>query len=158
MIVSTNVGIEPGVIIDYKQILDDAINISGVTPNKCLIYHRDGFAPAALDPARDLDFAEEIDAADAHDAVPIGANDTLYILHTSGTTDLPKGVVRPSGGYAVALNWSMSALYDTEPGEVWWSASDFGWVVGHSYICYAPLLNRNTTIIYEVSYAAIAVT
>lgn len=147
---SANVGLEPGVIIDYKKILDDAITLSGVTPNKCIIFNRNGFAHAKLDPARDLDFSEEIDNADTHDAVPVEANDPLYILHTSGTTDLPKGVVRPSAGYAVALNWSMGALYDTAPGEVWWSASDFGWVVGHSYICYAPLLNRNTTIIYEV--------
>uniref|UniRef100_A0A1D5QIW8 Acyl-CoA synthetase short-chain family member 3, mitochondrial n=1 Tax=Macaca mulatta TaxID=9544 RepID=A0A1D5QIW8_MACMU len=102
-----------------------------------------------LAPGRDLDWDEEMAKAQSHDCVPVLSEHPLYVLYTSGTTGLPKGVVRPTGGYAVMLNWSMSSIYGLQPGEVWWAASDLGWVVGHSYICYGPLLHGNTTVLYE---------
>ena len=104
---------------------------------------------AELIPGRDLDWKEQMDAATPHDCVPVAATDPLYILYTSGTTGEPKGVVRDNGGHIVALKWSMKNIYGVEPGEVYWAASDVGWVVGHSYIVYAPLFNGNTTVLYE---------
>ena len=100
-------------------------------------------------PGRDLDWDEVMAGATPAECVPVAATDPLYILYTSGTTGQPKGIVRDNGGHAVALRWSMENIYDVEPGEVYWAASDVGWVVGHSYICYAPLLNGNTTVVYE---------
>jgi propionyl-CoA synthetase len=102
-----------------------------------------------MNPARDVDWHAAVDAAAPHECVPVTATDPLYILYTSGTTGQPKGIVRDNGGHAVALKWSMHHIYNVEPGEVWWSASDVGWVVGHSYICYAPLLHGATTLLYE---------
>jgi propionyl-CoA synthetase len=148
VIVSASCGIEPGRIVDYKPLLDKAIDLAGHKPEKCIIAQRAAH-PAELIPGRDLDWKEQMDAATPHDCVPVAATDPLYILYTSGTTGEPKGVVRDSGGHIVALKWSMKNIYGVEPGEVYWAASDVGWVVGHSYIVYAPLFNGNTTVLYE---------
>ena len=148
VIVSASCGIEPGRIIDYKPLLDRAIEQSRHKPERCIVLQRK-VRPCELVPGRDVDWKAEMDAATAHACVPVAATDPLYILYTSGTTGQPKGVVRDNGGHAVALKWSMKHIYGVEPGEVFWAASDVGWVVGHSYIVYAPLLNGNTTILYE---------
>ena len=148
VVVSASCGIEPGRIVEYKPLLDRAIELATHKPQHCLIVQREA-APCELIPARDRDWDEELDKASAHECVPVAATDPLYILYTSGTTGLPKGVVRDNGGHAVALNWSMPNIYDIGPGEVYWAASDIGWVVGHSYIVYAPLLNGSTTVLYE---------
>ena len=148
LIVSASCGIEPGRVVDYKPLLDQAIALSGHKPERCIILQRKAL-PCALLPGRDLDWKEEMDAAEPHPCVPVEATDPLYILYTSGTTGQPKGVVRDNGGHAVALRWTMEHIYGVAPGEVFWAASDVGWVVGHSYIVYAPLLNGNTTVLYE---------
>ena len=147
-IVSASCGIEPGRVVEYKPLLDGAIELADHKPSACVILQRDR-APCELIEGRDVDWTEAMSTAEAHDCVPVAATDPLYILYTSGTTGQPKGVVRDNGGHAVALKWTMKNIYGVEPGEVYWAASDVGWVVGHSYICYAPLLNGNTTIIYE---------
>src|SRR3546814_17234451 len=113
--------------------------------NFCLILQRSQ-AGAAMTAGLDHDWGEAVAAAEPHACVPVAATDPLYILYTSGTTGQPKGIVRDNGGHAVALKWSMKNIYDVDPGEVWWSASDVGWVVGHSYIVYAPLLHGATKI------------
>ena len=147
-VVSASCGIEASRIVDYKPILDRAIGLSQHKPRWCVILQRPQ-ARAPLVAGRDLDWAEQMTAARPVDCVPVAATDPLYILYTSGTTGKPKGVVRDNGGHAVALCWSMQHLYDTRPGEVYWAASDIGWVVGHSYIVYAPLLAGCTTVLYE---------
>ena len=148
LLVAASCGIEAGRVIPYKPLLDGAIAHAAHKPEKCIVLARPQ-AKAAMMPGRDLDWNEAIADAPRADCVPVAATDPLYILYTSGTTGQPKGIVRDNGGHAVALRWSMEHVYDVAPGEVYWAASDVGWVVGHSYICYAPLLNGNTTIVYE---------
>ncbi|MEE8285073.1 MAG: AMP-binding protein, partial [Gammaproteobacteria bacterium] len=148
VIVSASCGIEPGRTVDYKPLLDNAIDLAAHKPDKCIIVQR-AAKQAELIAGRDLDWKEQMEAATPHDCVPVAATDPLYILYTSGTTGEPKGVVRDNGGHIVALKWSMKNIYGVEPGDVYWAASDVGWVVGHSYIVYAPLFNGNTTVLYE---------
>jgi len=148
VVVSASCGIETSRIIEYKPILDRAIELSSWKPDRCVILARQQ-ARADLIDGRDLDWAEAMAAAEPVGCVPVKATDPLYILYTSGTTAKPKGVVRDNAGHAVALRWSMENIYDTGPGEVFWAASDVGWVVGHSYIVYAPLLAGCTTVLYE---------
>jgi len=148
VVVSASCGIEVSRILEYKPILDRAIKMANHDPQACVILQRPQ-AEAALLAGRDVDWAEAMAAAEPADCVPVGATDPLYILYTSGTTARPKGVVRDNGGHAVALRWSMAYVYDTHPGEVYWAASDVGWVVGHSYIVYGPLLAGCTSVLYE---------
>ncbi len=148
LIVSASCGIEPGRVIEYKPLLDEALALSTAAPSRCIILQR-AQAKAALTPGRDLDWDEAMANATPVDCVPVAATDPLYILYTSGSTGIPKGVVRDHGGHAVALKWSMRNIFGVAPGEVFWAASDVGWVVGHSYIVYAPLLHGCTTILYE---------
>ena len=148
MILSASCGIEPGRVIEYKPLLDRAIELAGHKPDATLILARPQ-AEAALTEGRDFDWDTEMSAAEPAECVPVEATHPLYILYTSGTTGQPKGIVRDHGGHAVALAWSMPNVYNVEPGEVFWAASDVGWVVGHSYIVYAPLLIGATTLLFE---------
>ncbi|MDD1648193.1 MAG: propionyl-CoA synthetase [Methanomicrobiales archaeon] len=147
VILSASCGIEVNRVIPYKPLLDRAIEISVAKPDRCVILQRKE-GPAPLVPGRDLDWSVLEDASPAA-CVPVSATDPLYILYTSGTTGIPKGVVRDNGGHAAALTWSMGAIYGVAPGDVYWAASDIGWVVGHSYIVYGPLFHGCTSILYE---------
>lgn len=148
VVVSASCGIEISRVIAYKPLLDAAIDLAAHKPAHCVILQRP-MEQARLISGRDVDWAEAEANAAPHGCVPVAATDPLYILYTSGTTGQPKGVVRDNGGHAVALHWSMRNIYNMKPGEVYWSASDVGWVVGHSYIVYAPLLYGCTTVVYE---------
>ena len=148
VMMTASCGLEPGRTVAYKPLLDEAIRLSTHKPGRCLVLQRP-MAKAEMTAGRDLDWIETVSAAEPADWVPVAATDPLYILYTSGTTGIPKGVVRDNGGHMVALKWSMKYVYGVEPGEVFWAASDVGWVVGHSYIVYGPLLHGCTTILYE---------
>jgi propionyl-CoA synthetase len=147
-IVFGSCGIEGGRVVEYAPLINRALELSTHQPQFCIVAQRQQ-AKAELLTGRDLDWDSAVADAEPAGCVPVAATDPLYILYTSGTTAQPKGVVRDNGGHAVALRWSMTNIYDTGPGEVYWAASDIGWVVGHSYVVYAPLLTGATTVLYE---------
>ena len=148
VIMSASCGVEIKTIIHYKTLLDEAIDKAEYKVEKCLIYQREQ-SKASMIEGRDLDWAEEESKADETDCVIVDSNDPLYILYTSGTTGKPKGIVRSNGGHCVAMKYSMDKIYNCKQGEVFWAGSDVGWVVGHSYIVYAPLINGCSTVLYE---------
>jgi propionyl-CoA synthetase len=148
VVVAASCGIEVDRVIEYKPMIDAALEIAVHQPDHVVVLQRPQ-ATAVMAPARDVDWEELVAGSEPVDCVTVDATDPLYILYTSGTTAKPKGVVRDNGGHAVALRWSMPNIYDVHPGDIYWAASDVGWVVGHSYIVYAPLLTGCTTVLYE---------
>ncbi len=147
-IIAGSCGVEPGRVVHYKPLLDGAIELAAHKPDFCVIFQREQEV-AELIPGRDHDWHAFQAGVEPAECVPVKGDHPAYILYTSGTTGAPKGVVRPTAGHLVALNWTMKAIYDVDPGDVFWAASDVGWVVGHSYICYAPLIHGNTTVVFE---------
>jgi len=148
VVVSASCGIEPGRLVEYKPLLDAAIDLADWKPSRCIVLQRP-LHEADLDPSRDLEWHNALVGAEAAPCVSVDATHPLYIIYTSGTTGQPKGIVRDNGGHAVALAWSMKNIYDVDPGEVYWAASDIGWTVGHSYTVYAPLFHGCTSVLYE---------
>ena len=148
IILAASCGIEPGRVIEYKPLIDGAIELSEHKPESVVILQRPE-AVASLIPGRDFEWNEFQLNAEPTNCIMVEGNHPAYILYTSGTTGAPKGVVRPTAGHLVALHWSMKNIYNIDPGDVFWAASDVGWVVGHSYICYAPLIHGNTTVLFE---------
>ena len=148
VIVAASCGVEPSRVVPYKPLLDQAIELATYKPERCIVLQR-SMQLGDMTSGRDLDWADAMAASESANCVPVNANDPLYILYTSGTTGQPKGVVRDTGGSIVALKWSMKAIYNVSPGDVYWAASDVGWVVGHSYIVYGPLFAGCTTVLYE---------
>ncbi|KAJ8981661.1 hypothetical protein NQ317_017281 [Molorchus minor] len=149
VIIAASCGMEPSRVVNYVDELNEAIALANHKPSKCIVYQRKGIIIADLDPVRDMDWEEAIKNVECAPCIPVEANDPLYILYTSGTTGEPKGILRPVGGHLVMLMYTMKALYGLDQDDIWWSTSDFGWVVGHSYMCYGPLLYGITSIIYE---------
>jgi propionyl-CoA synthetase len=147
-IIAASCGLEPGRVIHYKPLLDAAIEQATHKPDFCVIFQREQEVAKLID-GRDVAWHSFQHGVEPAECVPVRGDHPAYILYTSGTTGQPKGVVRPTGGHLVALNWSMKNIYNVDPGDVFWAASDVGWVVGHSYICYAPLIHGNTTIVFE---------
>ncbi|MCI5041995.1 MAG: propionate-CoA ligase PrpE [Donghicola eburneus] len=147
-IIAASCGIEPGRVVHYKPLLDGAIELAQHKPDFCVIFQREQEV-AHLEEGRDYNWHGFQYGVEPAECVPVEGNHPAYILYTSGTTGQPKGVMRPTAGHLVALNWTMKNIYNVEPGEVFWAASDVGWVVGHSYICYGPLITGNTTIVFE---------
>lgn len=147
-IVAASCGIEPARIVEYKPLVDEAIELASSKVDTCIVFQREQH-PCTLNEGRDHDWNQLLKNSQPHAAVPVDSDDPMYILYTSGTTGAPKGVVRDTGGCVTALKWTMSAVYDVQPGDVYWAASDIGWVVGHSYIVYGPLFHGCTTIMYE---------
>ena len=148
VIVSASCGIEVNRVVPYKPMLDKAVDLAKQKPARCIILQRPQLDAELID-GRDIDWSDASSHAKPADCIPVAATDPLYILYTSGTTGIPKGVVRDNGGHLVALKWTMKNVYGMDPGEVFWAASDLGWAVGHSYIVYGPLLHGNTTVLYE---------
>jgi propionyl-CoA synthetase len=148
VIVSASCGIEPGRLVAYKPLLDEAIAMVESKPDRSIVLQRP-MLEAELESSRDLEWNDALAGVEPVPCVPVAATDPLYILYTSGTTGQPKGIVRDNGGHAVALAWSMKNVYDVDPGEVYWAASDIGWAVGHSYTVYGPLFHGCTTVLYE---------
>lgn len=148
LVMSASCGLEPGRTVAYKPLLDEAFTLASHKPARSIVLQRPQCL-AAMEPGRDLDWAEHVAAASPAPCVPVASGDPLYILYTSGTTGIPKGVVHDNGGHAVALTWSLASIYGVKPGETFWAASDIGWAVGHSYIVYGPLFCGCTTVLYE---------